>query len=151
MRTDDLFDLEYGYWFNLSNERFYRRLDTLLNLVQLVGGSTAAIAALQNNPQAVVAAGILLAVCAAISLLIQPGTKAEQHRACKAQWRAIKGGATRVSDDALHLAVTELQGTGPLGLSALAVPSYNEAVCATGREDQVRPTAWTQRMAAMFA
>lgn len=151
MRTDDLFDLEYGYWFNLSNERLYRHLDTLLNLVQLVGGSAAAIAALQKEPQAVVFAGIALAVCAAIALVVQPGIKAEQHRACKAQWRAIKGGAAGLGDDALHRAVTDLQGSGPLGLAALAVPSYNAAVRATGREDQVRPVSWVQRLTGALA
>ena len=146
MRNDDLFDLEYGYWFNLSNERFYRRLDTMLNLAQLVGGSAAALAALQKEPQAVVFAGISLAVCAAVALVVQPGIKAEQHRACKAQWRAIKGGAVTLSDDALHRAVTDLQGGGPLGLAALSVPSFNAAVCATGREDQVRPVSLVQRL-----
>jgi hypothetical protein len=146
MRTDDLFDLEYGYWFNLSNERFYRHLDTLLNLVQLVGGSAAAIAALQKEPQAVVVAGIALALCAAVALLVQPGIKAEQHRVCKAAFRTIKGAALSMADDALHRAVTDLQGSGPLGLAALAVPSYNAAVCATGREDQQRPVSWGQAL-----
>lgn len=151
MRTDDLFDLEYGYWFNLTNERFYRHLDTALNLVQLVGGSTAAISAMQKEPQAVVASGIALAVCAGVALLVQPGTKAEQHRACKAQWRTIKGGVAGMTDEALHRAVTELQGSGPLGLNSLAVPAYNAAVCATGREDQVRPLSWSQHLVGMFA
>lgn len=151
MRTDDLFDLEYGYWFNLSNERLYRRLDTLVNLVQLVGGSAAAIAALQKDPQAVVFAGIALAVCAGVSLVVQPGIKAEQHRVCKAQWRAIKGSAGGASDEALHRAVTDLQGTGPTGLDALTVPAYNAAVCATGREDQVRPVSWVQRVTGALA
>lgn len=148
MRSDDLFDLEYGYWFNLACERFYRRLDTALNLVQLVGGSAAAIAALQSQPQAVVVAGIALAVCAAVALLVQPGIKAEQHRVCKVQWRSIKGGAAGMSDDALHRAVTDLQGSGPLGLHALAVPAYNAAVRATGREDQVRPESWVAQILA---
>lgn len=151
MRTDDLFDLEYGYWFNQSNERLYRRLDALLNLVQLVGGSAAAVAALQNDPQYVVVAGIALAVCAALALLVQPGIKAEQHRVCKAQWRSIKGNASGMTDETLHRAVTELQGSGPAGLDALAVPAYNAAVCATGREDAVRGLSWRQKLTAFMA
>lgn len=151
MRADDLFDVEYGYWFNLRCERFYRRVDTGLNLVQLVGGSAAALAAMQNDARAVVFSGVALAVCAALALLVQAGSRAEQHRACKGQWRSLKGNAAGLGDEALHRAVTELQGSGPVGLASLAMPSYNETVLATGREDQVRPVSWLQRLVGALA
>lgn len=148
MRDDALFDIEYGYWFNQANERLYHRLDVLLNLVQLVGGSAAALAVMQEMPKAVVTAGFALAICAAIALLVQPGVKAEQHRACKTQWRALKGRAPRLNDEDLHHAVSEMQGSGPTGLTALAVPAYNTTLCATGREDAVRQLNATQWIAA---
>lgn len=146
MRDDALFDVEYGYWFNQANERLYHRLDVLLNVVQLVGGSAAAWAALQQDPRAVVAAGMALAVCAAVALVVQPAVKAEQHRACKALWRTLKGRAARMGDEDLVASVAELQGSGPAGLGTLAMPAYNATLRATGREESVRALSVMQRV-----
>jgi hypothetical protein len=151
MRDDALFDVEYGYWFNQINERFYRRLDVLLNLVQLVGGSAAALAAMQSAPQAVVIAGLSLAICAAMSLLVQPSVKSERHRACKVQWRELKGDAIHLSDEELHERVSDLQGSGPMGIEALSMPAYNATLCATGRESGVRILSMVQRIAITVA
>lgn len=151
MRSDDVFDFEYGYWFNLLNEGLYRKLDTALNLVQLVGGSAAALAALRNDPQMVVWAGVALATCAALSLLIQPGVKAEQHRVCKAQWRTLKSASASMTDEALRAAVADLQGTGPAGFRSLDVPAYNATLRATGQEDGVRRLSYQQRLVDFLA
>lgn len=151
MRTDDLFDVEFGYWFNLANERVYHRLDVALNLVQLVGGSAAALAAMQGSPAAVVASGFALAVCAAVSLLVAPGVKAEQHRACKAQWKALQGRAHQLSDDALRTASRDIQGSGPSGISGLTVPAYNSTLRATNQEHGVRPLRTNEKALAWLA
>jgi hypothetical protein len=145
MRDDALFDIEYGYWFNQANERLYHHVDVALNLVQLVGGSAAALAVMQEFPKGVVIAGLSLALCAAVSLLVQPSVKSEQHRACKAQWRKLKARAPQINDADLHQAVSELQGDGPTGIGALSTPAYNATLRATGREDAVRtlgPIQW---------
>lgn len=151
MRDDALFDVEYGYWFNQSNERLYHRVDVALNVVQLVGGSAAALAAMQNAPALVVASGMALALCAALALVVAPAVKAEQHRACKAQWRAMKSRANRMDDDELTTAVAELQGSGPSGLNALAIPAYNATLRATGLETSVRDLTVSQRIAELAA
>jgi hypothetical protein len=151
MRDDRLFEIEYGYWFNLANERFYRHVDVVLNLVQLVGGSTAALGAMQKSPEAVVASGLALALCAALSLLVSPGVKVEQHRICKGQWRVLRGKALTLDDTALLLAVTDIQGTGPAGIGALAVPAYNSTVLASGRGDAARDLSTWQWVVARLA
>lgn len=151
MRTDDLFDVEYGYWFNLANERVYHRVDVVLNLVQLVGGSAAALAAMQGNPSAVVASGFALAVCAAMALLIAPAVKCEQHRAAKAQWKTLQGRAHLLSEDELRAASREIQGNGPSGITGLAVPAYNNTLRATNQESGVRPLGWSEAALAWLA
>lgn len=151
MRADDLFDIEYGYWFNQANERLYHRLDVALNLVQLVGGSAAALAAMQGSPGAVVASGFALAVCAAVSLLVAPAVKAEQHRVCKAAWRGLQGRASRLTDDELHSATRDIQGSGPAGLGSLCVPAYNTTLRATNQEHGVRPLGLVESTLAWLA
>ena len=151
MRHDALFDIEYGYWFNQANERLYHRLDVLLNVVQLVGGSAAAWAALQKDPQWVVLAGVALALCAAVSLVVAPAVKAEQHRTCKAQWRQLKARSARLGDDDLVSAVADLQGSGPTGFDALAMPAFNATLRATGHEASVRALSWGQRIVSIAA
>lgn len=152
MTTDDLlFDIQYGYWYNAACERFYRRIDFITNFVQLVGGSGAAAAAVAGQPMLVVASGMALAACAAISLTVQPAIKAERHERAKCAYLAIKRKQIELDSAALHAAVTDAQTGGPVGVGALMVPAYNDAVRAMGREHGVRALTWQQRLAAFFA
>jgi hypothetical protein len=122
-----------------------------LNLVQLVGGSAAALGAMQKSPEAVVAAGLALAMCAALSLLISPAVKAEHHRVCKAQWRTLRGQSPQLDDGALLLGVTNIQGTGPSGIGALSVPAYNATVRASGNGTAQEKLSVLQWMAQTLA
>ena len=151
MKADMTFDIHYGYWFNLACERFYKHIDVALNFVQLVGGSGAALAALNNSPTFVVAAGVALAICAALSLLVQPSVKAEQHLQAKCRWLALKPKALVLPDAELAVLVAEEQASGPAGVGALAVPAFNLAVCATGREDRKRPEGLLEKLASAIA
>ena len=150
-RDDSLFNLEYGYWFNAANERFYRRVDFLTNLVQLVGGSGAAAAALGGRNGLVIASGLVLAVAAAVSLTVQAAVKAERHERAKCKYLGIKRRMHNLSDAELHEAATEAQEGGPLGIESLAMPSYNAALRAIDREGGQRPLRWSQRLAEFFA
>ena len=151
MRDDTTFDMHYGYWFNLACERFYRHIDFILNFVQLVGGSGAALGALSGRPVLVVASGIGLAACAALSLLMQPGVKAEQHRVSKCQYLAIKEGLLKLSDAELHGAVVQAQRDGPAGIGALAVPAFNATLDALGRPGGHRAMTLRHKVAALVA
>lgn len=142
MREDRLFEIEYGYWFNMKSERLASRLDFVLNLVQLIGGSAAAMAVLGGWPGGVVAAGLLLALCAAVSLLLQPAVKAERFCVAKRNWLDLKGRASGLDDDALVAAVARLQADGPNGLGALEKPAWNAAVRASGGTQTLKLGAW---------
>lgn len=151
MKADLTFDIHYGYWFNLACERFYKRWDVILNFVQLVGGSGAALAALDGNNRLVVFAGLLLAVCAALSLLLQPGVKAEQHIQAKARWLALKPQIPLLDDAALAKEVAAAQASGPAGVGALAIPAFNACMCATGQEGKLRPVGFAGKLANAFS
>lgn len=151
MREEKIYEVNYGYWFNLVNERAYHHLDVVLNLVQLVGGSAAALAALQGYPSLVVASGLALALCAALSLLVQPGTQAERHRACKAQWATLRGQAARFDDEQLDDRIADIQSSGPSGLGFMADVAYNATLRATGQDHALVKLSRLQRLAAAFS
>jgi len=151
MGKDDLsFDLKYGYWFNLLCERLYSRIDFLLNFVQLVGGSGAALAVVNGSPQLVVTAGLALAVCAAISLLVQPAIKAERHRVTRCGYLSLDAKLESNRIDGLVVALADLRREAPIGLGALAVPAFN-ATLRAGNRDGVRSLTLGQWLAQLIA
>jgi len=151
MKADLTFDIHYGYWFNLACERFYKRIDVLLSFVQLTGGSGAAVAAINNNSSMVVAAGMALSVCAALSLLIQPAVKAEQHVQAKVRWLALKPQIALLDDARLAQEVAAAQSAGPAGIGALSIPAFNASMCATGQEGRQRLVGLAGRIASAFS
>jgi hypothetical protein len=94
---------------------------------------------------------LALAVCAALSLLIQPAVKSERHAACKSAWRTLRGDEPTLSDIELTQRVTQLQASGPAGISALADPSYNATAQALGRTDAVVKLSFAQGFAKSLA
>lgn len=151
MKEDLVFDTHYGYWFNLACERFYKHIDFGVNFVQLVGGSSAALGAVNGSPGLVVGSGLALAACAAISLLMQPAVKAEQHLQSKCRYLSIKGGMHAMSDAELSAQVTEAQRSGPAGIGALASPAFNSTLNATGRSEGLRELTWQEKFANFVA
>lgn len=151
MRDDLIFDVHYGYWFNLACERYYKHIDFVLSFVQLVGGSSAAFGAISGAPSAVVASGLALAACAALSLTVQPGVKAEQHVQAKCRYLDIKARLPGLSNDDLNAQVVDAQRAGPAGIGALAAPAFNSTLGAMGRADGLRRLSWLQRVASFVA
>jgi hypothetical protein len=134
--------VRYGYWFNLACERLYARIDFLLNLAQLVGGSGAVFAVVRTAPNLTVFFSILLATCAAVALLVHPAIKAEKHRAAKSSYIELEAQSWKISTQALRGSIAEIRKNSPSGIALLAAPAYNATVRAIGREDSVRPEHW---------
>lgn len=151
MTDDQAFDIEYGYWYNAACERLYRRIDFGCNFIQLVGGSASAAAAFGGRADLVVAAGLLLACAAAIAMTVQPAVKAERHERAKCTFLAIKRCRSGADEAALHEAIVDAQSSGPVGVGALGMPAYNDAVRAMGREYGVRPLRWWEHFVAFMA
>lgn len=126
-REDIEFDINFGYWYNMLNEKFYSRWDLLFSLVQLVGGSGAAAGAISGSSGLVTGSGVVLAVCAAFSLAWQPGIKSERHSVLKKAFLELKGCMLELDDKECLKRLTELQ-KGETGM-----PSLNMAAIALTR------------------
>ncbi|MEJ8852637.1 hypothetical protein [Variovorax rhizosphaerae] len=152
MNDHDLsFDLKYGYWFNLLCERFYSRVDFVLNFVQLVGGSGAALAVINESPKQVVVAGLALAICAAVSLLMQPAIKSERHRVARCTYLTLDARLASEQREGLVIALADLRREAPIGLGVLGPPAFNATLRAMGQEDGVRSLTFGQWLAQFVA
>lgn len=144
-------NVRYGYWFNLLCERLYGRLDFLLNLLQLVGGSAAVLSLARDGPATMAVSGVVLVIAAAIALLVQPAVKAERHRHAKGEFLALEGVCWSLTQPQLAARLAEVRRAAPVGVDTLAMPAYNATVRAIGRAGDVQRVSWLQRVVAAFA
>jgi len=129
------FDIQYGYWFNLKCERFYRHLDLLLNIAQLVGGSSAVLSVFGGYSDWLAAVGVLLAATSALSLLMQPAIKAGLHASVKNQFIKLLAARKTQAADITEAGIATIRAEAPAGIAWLEQPAYNAAVQAIGRLD----------------
>ena len=149
--ADLRFDVEYGYHFNARCEKIYMRLDFATNVVQLVGGSAAAAAALSQAPFWVTFAGVALAIAAAFAVLIQPGIKAEKHRATKALFIKLTAKDFKTDAAAIKATLADIQAEGLIGFRALQAPAFNDALQGLGySNDGKLPTSAWQNLVSVF-
>lgn len=127
-------EVKYGYWFNLACERLYARLDFLLNLIQLLGGSAAVVALFQGDQKLTALSGVLLASCAALALLLQPSIKSERHRATKCQFLELDSKCWSMDAIGLSAEIASIRKEAPSGVRLLGDPSYNATLKAMGME-----------------
>lgn len=144
---DDLmFDVQYGHWYNLKCERLYRHIDVLLNVIQLVGGSGAAFAVVSQSPALLAAVGVALSAAAAVSLLVQPGAKAERHARAKAGYTRLLASGLTMHPVQLAQHLADVRVDAPTGLSALQNPAFNAALRAAGYAEGFAHVTRVQRM-----
>lgn len=144
------FDVHYGYWYNTLCESFYRRMDFACNLVQLVGGSVAAAGVVSAHAWLVSASGIALAICAALSLAMQPAVKAERHCHHKAAWLDLQGAMAGMSDVDL-LSATAEKKKGDIGMITLNLPASNAAMRSLGHQEGFAELTFWQRFVQRLA
>lgn len=144
------FDVHYGYWYNTLCESFYRRVDFACNLVQLTGGSVAAAGVIASHPWLVGSSGIALAMCAALSLAMQPAVKAERHCQIKSSWLDLQAQLPALSDAELISALSEKK-KADLGMLSLNLPASNAAMRSLGYLDGFAPLSRWQRFVQRIA
>ena len=145
------FDVHYGYWYNTLCESFYRRVDFGCNLVQLTGGSVAAAGVIASYPWMVAVSGVALALCAALSLAMQPAVKAERHCQIKSAWLDVQAKMSSLTDAEL-LAIIAEKKKADLGMLSLNLPACNATMRSLGYAETAFAslTAWqrfVQRLA----
>lgn len=148
---DLLFDVHYGHWYNLMCERLYRRLDVLLNLLQLVGGSGAAVAVVSQSASVLAGVGVVLAVTSAIALLVQPAIKAHTHGLAKGGYTLLMSDGPQLQPHELAVRLAQVRMGAPTGPQSLQAPAFNATLHAMGYTTGFMETGRMQRLVAALA
>lgn len=129
MTDDQKFDIYYGYAYNDLCQSLYARLDFVTTFIQLVGGSAAAAGVLTSAAWLVGTSGVVLAICAAIGVTVQPAIKADRHQRAKCHFWDIKAqAADQLEGYELDAAITRGQSDAPMGIKTLELPAYNRTL-----------------------
>lgn len=149
--SDLMFDVHYGHWYNLKCERLYRRIDVVLNAVQLVGGSGAAFAVISESGALLATVGVFLALAAALSLLVQPATKAEAHGRAKRGYIKLMALGPKLEAETLAERLADVRVDAPTGPTALEGPAFNATLRAMGYDSGFVDMSRFQRLANALA
>lgn len=145
MTDDQKYDIYFGYAYHELCQSLYARLDFVTTFIQLVGGSAAAAGVVASEPWVVSLSGVVLAVCAAVSVTVQPAIKSDKHARAKCQFWAIKAEAEQgLQDSALQGKITQTQADTPLGIKTLELPAVNRALHMLGYDKGFEKLGRTQ-------
>ena len=140
-------DVRYAVCYGTLNERFWRRADTMLNLVGAIGGSAAVAGVLGSQATLSLMAGVLVAISSAAQLVLRPADRAQGFKEGRRAFLALEPSAWSASVVEVDAARRRLEAELPIGFRLLEMPAYNAAMRGIGREDLVRPLNWRERIA----
>jgi len=141
-------DARYGVRFNELNERYYNRLDLMLGLITLAGGSAAVVSWANQSPGLAAAAGVVLAFVSLFGQLLCAPRKAEQHAAGRRAYADLDARAPGLTLEQVDAELRALQAALPSGIALLAMPAYNANLRSNGRGEHVQPMNRWERLAA---
>jgi hypothetical protein len=127
--------VQYGYWFNLLNEIVYSRISLVCNFMQLIAGTGAFFTAFGDHLDLLKWFGLIVAVCALISILINPSVKAEQHKVAKENFLELESRAWNMQSADLQSQICLLRSKCPSGMDALGTLAFNRHVQSVGADN----------------
>jgi hypothetical protein len=144
-------DIRYACLYGEMNERYWQRLDTVMNLVGALGGSSAIAGVLASNSTLSLVAGVAVAVASTLQLVLRPGNRSSGFRDTRREFLELEARAWNLSIVELDSARKRIEAQAPIGSRLLALPAWNASVRAIGREDLARPLNLAERAALLLA
>lgn len=149
--AEAVIDTQYGVRFNDMNARFYKRLDSVFSLINLIGGSAAFATVWVGKPSFAAAIGMVIAIAAYVERELRPTEKSIRCELQRQKFGQLAARAPKLSLNKLDYELRVLQSTGPDTISSLAKPAYNATVMSAGfPEHKLKLSVW-ERVLAWFA
>jgi len=117
-------EVRFGAEFGRLNMRVWQRLDTCLNLLQVLAGALALAGAFSNG-RVLAAAGLVMAVVSALQIALQPGRRAADFKMAHMEWQRLAAQVWGMELYALDVRLAELRAAAPDGFDALGIPAMN--------------------------
>lgn len=144
-------DVRFAIAYGSLNERFWQRLDTLLNLTQILFGALALSGALASVGVVAGVAGAVLAVVSALQLTLQPTRRSIEFRDARRAFHDLNKQAWALPLQDLDAALEELRKMAPNGLQALNRPAVRMVDRQHGQESSVKSLTWREWLALALA
>ena len=144
-------EVRYACHYGELNERFWRHIDTWLNLLGALGGSAAVAALLGQSLLLSGVAGVVMAVASTCQMVLRPLDRAYDFRDARRAFAALDVRAWSLSLADLDAQLKPLQAESPVGFRWLGMPAFNLCMLANGEERAVRPLSWPERIALAIA
>jgi hypothetical protein len=142
-------EVQYAVEFGRLNERFWQRLDTVLNLMQVLAGALALAGAFSAG-QWLPVAGVVLAVVSALQITLAPGRRAAGFLVARRDFSALLMRAWKLDPADLDAELEALRAQAPQGLELLSAPAFNNTSRRNGH-DTTLPERWPHRLARALA
>lgn len=143
-------DVRYGIAYGALNERFWQKLDTTLNLAQILAGALALSGAFAQAPTVAGVAGTVVAVVSAFQLALQPTRKSIDFRDARRRFHELNARAWQMPLHELDAELEQLRMSAPNGLAALARPALFQVDAQHGSPRHERLN-WRERLAMALA
>lgn len=144
-------EARFGIHYNVLNERFFRRLKFVFEIVSFLSGTAAVGAVLGNRPDLMMVAGVAIAVLAGANLLLSPGEAAVRFNEIYRRFTDLDRRAKSLKADEIREAISAIRADAPWGIDSLRPYAYNRCLEANGFADGLmRLTRW-QRFVSFFA
>ncbi len=145
-------ELRYSERLCQRTARLYRRMQTALTFLSIVGGSAAIAGALmQAGPWLTIAGAVVLAVFGGIGIAVRPGDKASQNEADMRRYSSIRVASLTMTPEQLAAALEQARPVDAPEIEPLRDVVWNDVVTEMGNESSTVPLRWNQRIVAALA
>lgn len=144
-------EVRIGVHYGVRNERFWRRVDTTINLTGAFAGTAAFAAVLAGNGLLGAVAGVALAASSCVALVTRPLETAFEFRDYRRKFGELDAIAWDLSLAELDKRLKCLQQEAPIGIKGLQGAAWNDAVLANGHAGRVVPLNLYERVLSAIA
>jgi len=136
------FSARYGARYNERAANSWRKLSTLISMIELLGGSTAFAAYLSDNTQLAAYTALVVAVCVVLNHTLHPVEKAKDGEMLFIRFMQLAGNQS-ITLKKYNKKLSELCAIPDNGFDILKEVSYNDIAKELGRDEYVKKlTLW---------
>ena len=139
-------DCKYGYYFNLLNERLYRRMNGLCSFISLTSAVIVVASLFSSSTLVSTVAAIVVVACV---VGVDATNKYAAHQQAKKQFLVLGSQVWNMAQQDAETALARVQADGPTGFSVIAPIAYRDAVISYGANDYAPVLTRWQRLIAL--
>lgn len=140
-------EVRFGIEYAELNERYWQRLDTCLNAVQVLCGALALAGAIGTQGPVAGLAGVLMAIVSTLQITLAPARRSIAFRDARMAFHDLNERVWTLQLGELDAALERIRKAAPHGLHSLNKPAVNRVHCSMGRKDALEPLSRMERWA----